>query len=63
MTFSISTPRKIGNLIHSNPSYSTTMPKPVIPSQTSKLYGYSVRMNMLGHLTPASGCTDCPNNK
>jgi len=74
MTFSISTPRKIGHPIHSNTTFKPNKPyriidvsnefvTPTIPSQTSILYSYSVRNSMLGHLLPATGCTDCPNYK
>lgn len=74
MTFSINTTRTIGHPIHSNTTFQPNRPyrmidvsneiiNPSIPSQTSRLYSYSVRTSMLGHLLPATGCTDCPNSK
>jgi hypothetical protein len=74
MTFSITKPRKIGHPIYSNTTFKPNKPYkiidvsnepviPSIPSQTSRLYSYSVRTSMLGHLLPATGCTDCPNSK
>lgn len=64
MTFSISTTRKIGNPVLSNPVYITSKPTlPIQANQASKVYSDSIRTSMLGHLVSATGCTNCPGAK
>ena len=64
MTFSISTIRKIGNPVLSNPVHVPSKTTPLIQAnQNSKMYSNSIRTSMLGHLVNATGCTNCPGAK